>query len=97
MRDGGFDGRAEVMNTIYRDAAASRPWMTYLDTRPIFGDEDGRYIERKPDESGDLVDLRQEDGVHLSAPGAARLARVMLGLIDDEIQAAAAATTTTAG
>ena len=41
MRDDGFDGRAEIMNEIYREAAESRPWMTYLDTDPIFGDDDG--------------------------------------------------------
>jgi hypothetical protein len=96
MRESGFDRRAEIMNTIYREAAATRPWMIYLDTRPIFGDESGRYVERKPDESGDLVDLRQEDGVHLSSPGATRLARVMLELIDEEVQAGRAASTTTA-
>jgi hypothetical protein len=98
MRDDGFDGRARVMNEIYREEAESRPWMSYLDTRPIFGDEDGEYVERKADPSGELVDLRQEDGVHLSSPGAARFARVMLDLIDREIQAGreAAATTTTA-
>ena len=90
MRDDGFDGRADIMNEIYREAAESRPWMTYLDTDPIFGDDDGEYVERKPDASGDLVDLRQEDGVHFSQPGATRLARVMLDLIDEEIQASRA-------
>ena len=98
MRDDGFDGRARIMNDIYRSAAESRPWMTYLDTFPIFGDDQGEYLERKEDASGDLVDLRQEDGVHLSQPGASQLARVMLDMIDEEIQASRAspeATTTT--
>ena len=75
------------MNEIYRRAAESRPWMTYLDTHPVFGDEHGRYVERKEDSSGDLVDLRQEDGVHLSQPGATRWPAIMLDLIDEEIQA----------
>ena len=87
MRDGGFDRRAEIMNEIYRSAAEGRPWMTYLDTHPIFGDAEGDYVDRKKDAGGELVDLRQDDGVHLSQPGAARLARVMLDLIDEEIQA----------
>ena len=99
MRDDGFDGRAEVMNDIYREAAASRPWMTYLDTDPVFGDDDGEYVERKADPNGDLLDLRQDDGVHFSQPGATHLARVMLDLIDREIQASRSdpTTTTTAG
>jgi uncharacterized protein len=93
MRDQGFDGRAEIMNQIYREAAASRPWMTYLDLHPLFGDERGEYVERKGDRSGELVDLRQEDGVHLSQPGAGLLAREMLDLIDEEIQASREAPT----
>jgi hypothetical protein len=100
MRDAGFDRRAGIMNDIYREAASSRPWMTYLDTAPVFGDEDGEYVARKPNASGEVVDLRQEDGVHLSAPGAEILARVLLDLIDEEIQTgreASASTSTTAG
>ena len=99
MRDGGFDSRSQVMNEIFREAAADRPWMTYVDTRPIFGDDSGAYVEEKADDSGDLVDLRREDGVHFSQPGAVHLARVMLDLIDEEIQASreAAATATTEG
>jgi hypothetical protein len=93
MREDGFDGRAEVMNTIYRQEAERRPWMSYVDTHPIFGDENGSYVERKPDRDGDPVGLRQKDGVHLSAPGAARLARVLLDLIDGEIRGSTATTT----
>ncbi|MFL6206540.1 MAG: DUF459 domain-containing protein [Acidimicrobiales bacterium] len=91
MRDDGFDRRAQIMNDIYRSAAQSRPWMTFLDTHPIFGDAAGSYVERKEDAGGDLVDLRQKDGVHLSQPGATQLARKMLDLIDEEIQAGRAA------
>jgi hypothetical protein len=87
MRDDGFDDRARSMNAIYEEEASTRPWVTYLDTHPIFGDGDGEYVERKADAAGDLVDLRQEDGVHLSQPGATRLARIMLDLIDREIRA----------
>jgi uncharacterized protein len=94
MRETGFDGRAEIMNGIYREAAATRPWMTYFDTGPVFGDENGDYVERKPNDSGDLVDLRQEDGVHLSSPGAELLAKELLARIDAEIQAGATTTTT---
>jgi uncharacterized protein len=87
MRDADFDGRAEIMNEIYREAAESRPWMTYLDLHPIFADEQGSFVERRADRSGEEVDLRQDDGVHLSQAGAGLLAREMLDLIDEEIQA----------
>lgn len=88
MREAGFSERAGIMNDIYRSEAEGRPWMTYLDTTKTFGDEDGRYVARKEGAGGDLVDLRQPDGIHLSSPGADILARILLGLIDDEIQAA---------
>ena len=79
MRDDGFDGRAEIMNDIYREAAESRPWMTYLDTDPIFGDDDGEYVERKPDHErrpggpppGGRRPL-QPAGRHPAGPGDAR-------------------------
>jgi hypothetical protein len=67
--------------------------VTYVDTHPLFGDDEGDYVARQADASGDLVDLRQDDGVHLSVPGAERLARALLDLIDDEIQAATGAAT----
>jgi len=87
MRDDRFHGRARIMDEIYRAEAESRPWVTYLDTVTLFGDDDGRYVERKPNAAGDLVDLRQEDGIHLSSPGAEQLAHVLLDRIDEEIRA----------
>ena len=93
MREAGFDGRAEIMNGIYRAEAERRPWMSFLDTVPTFGDGDGGFLERKANDRGDVVDLRQDDGIHLSSPGADILARILLGLIDEEIRAASPATT----
>lgn len=97
MRDSGFDSRAQVMNTIYRSEAERRPWMTYVDTRPIFGDANGRYVDRKQDASGKAVVLRRDDGVHLSVPGADRLAEVLLDLIDGELNPPSATSTAATG
>jgi hypothetical protein len=91
MRSDTFDAKAAIMSSVYRTAAASRPWVTYVDTVPLFGDESGRYVERKPDASGTPVIVRKDDGVHFNAAGADRLARHLLGLIDEELSA----TTTT--
>ena len=93
MRSSDFDGRARIMNTIFEEQAATRAWVSFVDTRTIFGDADGRYVARRLDGHGDLVELRQRDGIHLSTAGADRLARVLLDHIDDELAAAASTTT----
>jgi uncharacterized protein len=95
MRSPRFDAHAAIMSTVYREAAASRPWVTYLDIVPLFGDERGHYVDRKPDASGTEVSVRKDDGVHFNAAGADRIARHLLGLIDEELAATAPATTTT--
>lgn len=101
MREAGFDGRVDILNGIYSGEAERRPWVTYVDTFPLFGDASGDYVAQGPGPDGSPVDLRQDDGIHLSSPGATVLARALLDVIDAELRAAdearAAATSTTAG
>jgi len=87
MRSGSFDGKARIMSRIYQEAAEARPWVTFVDTVPLFGDADGRYLERIADASGAEVDVRKPDGIHFNTAGADRLARHLLDLLDQEIQA----------
>lgn len=88
MRSSSYDQKARIMSGIYREAAEARPWVTYVDTVPLFGDADGAYVERLPDASGNEVGVRKADGIHFNAAGADRLARHLLDLLDREIQAA---------
>lgn len=85
MRDGGFDGRMQILNDIYREAARGRPWIDVIETAPLFGGTEGRFI----------ADLRQDDGIHLSRSGADLLAGVLLDRVEAEL--GPAATTTTSG
>ena len=87
MRSSDFDAKARIMSRIYREAAEDRPWVTYVDTVPLFGDADGRFVARLTDASGRTVDVRKADGIHFNAAGAERLARHLLDLLDQEIQA----------
>jgi hypothetical protein len=94
MRDGGFDRRIQVLNEVFEAQAEDRPWIRYIDSGDVLGD-DGRYAARLPDGAGGLTeDLRQDDGIHLSRAGADRLARHLLALVDAEIAAVAPSTTT---
>jgi hypothetical protein len=85
MRDADFDRRIRVINEVVAAQAASRPWVTVVDTASVLGGPDGGYVDRLP---GQDEDLRQNDGIHLSRAGADLLARHLLDLIDDEIAAA---------
>ncbi len=81
MRDAGFDERMGTQSRIYASEAASRPWVRFVSTAEALGDPAGRYAAVLPDAGGDLVDLRQGDGIHLSNAGADRVA----GTIIDEL------------
>jgi uncharacterized protein len=87
MRSSDFDAKARIMSGIYREAAETRPWVTYVDTVPLFGDADGGFAARLTDSSGRAVDVRKDDGIHFNTAGAERLARHLLDLLDREIQA----------
>jgi lysophospholipase L1-like esterase len=92
MRDAGFDRRIDVINEVVAAQAADRPWVTFVDTAAVLGGPDGEYVDRLP---GQDHDLRQGDGIHLSRAGADLLARHLLDLIDEEIAAAPAGSSTT--
>jgi hypothetical protein len=85
MRDGDFDARIRIINEIYRDAAATRPWVDLVETAPLFGDAGGGYADRLPGPGGELRDLRQGDGIHLSREGADLLAGDLLRRITSEL------------
>ena len=70
--------------------------MTFVDTVPLFGDGQRPLRGAAAGFERQRVDLRQADGIHLSSAGARRLARVLLDLIDEEIQATTPDDATTA-
>lgn len=78
MRDGGFDERTSVLNSIYEAAAASRPWVTFVDTTPLFGDAAGAFAR---------PELRKSDGIHFNREGSDLLATHVLGLVEAELPA----------
>jgi len=82
VRSSGFQGRVDVLNEIYEAAAEERPWVRFVDLSTVLGDEQGRYVERKPGVDGAL---RQSDGIHLARPGADHQARHMLDVLHEEL------------
>ena len=81
MRDAGFDERMGVLDTIYAEEAEARPWVEFLDSRPVLSpDVDGF---QATDADGDA--LRQSDGIHLDRAGAALLADAVLAAVTETV------------
>jgi hypothetical protein len=87
MRDPGFSNRMGVLDDIYREEAAKRPWVRYLDSRPVLS-APGKpgYAEYLPDSSGAPTLARQGDGIHLSEFGSQKLTDATIDLIDQSIE-----------
>jgi hypothetical protein len=78
MAGAGYDGRVQHINAIQQEQAAARGQVTYVDGYSLFQNEAGQYAAQLVDDNGDLVTMRQSDGIHLTAAGADRLALAVL-------------------
>jgi hypothetical protein len=81
VRQEEFRQKVEIMNDIYRSEADEFDLVTYVDSWAVFTGPDGGYSEYLTDDSGDLVDMRLNDGIHLTTAGAIRLAKVTFEVI----------------
>jgi hypothetical protein len=73
-----YDRRVQHINAVQREQAAARGQVAYVDGHVLFQNEAGEYAGQLIDENGDLVTMRQSDGIHLTAAGADRLALAVL-------------------
>jgi hypothetical protein len=83
VRSSDFWAKVEVINQIYRTEAAQFEGVTFVDSVPVFTGPDGGFSEYLTDDNGDLVDMRLNDGIHLTTAGGIRLARVALAAIEE--------------
>lgn len=67
-----------VINQIFRDEAAARPGVVFIDTWALFASPDGAYSDII-DVDGSALIVRQNDGFHLNVTGANRLAKAVFG------------------
>lgn len=78
MREAGFDERMGVLDDIYASEAEGRPWVHFLDSRPVLS-PDGEGFQS--DAGG--TSLRQGDGIHLDRGGADVLAEAVLAAVEE--------------
>src|SRR6266436_10049716 len=71
----GVKGTADMLflDALYRDAAG-KAGITYVDVWDGFVDEAGRLLQKGPDFEGQIRQLRSNDGVYFTRPGARKLA-----------------------
>ncbi|MGE3074583.1 MAG: DUF459 domain-containing protein [Dehalococcoidia bacterium] len=84
MRSDALSAKMEILNSIYKEEAASRPWVKFLDLWPLFTTPDGTYDAYITDDDGEVKLMRNPDGVHLVREGGDKAARAILSLVLSE-------------
>jgi hypothetical protein len=78
-RDAEQTRRYDAINAIVYSEATKRPGrVSYLDTYFFFEGDDGGYAQYVSDDSGKLVKMRADDGVHFERPAGDLIAREVL-------------------
>ncbi len=72
----------EQISEVEKEVVARHPDVVFVDDYALFLDADGKYAEKLPDDTGNLVSMRSGDGVHFTAEGGDRLAREVYTLVD---------------
>lgn len=83
VRSDDFRQKVEVLNEIYSSEAERFERVNFVDSWSVFTGADGGFSEYLTDSNGDLVDMRLNDGIHLTTAGGIRLAEVTFGVIAD--------------
>lgn len=78
--------RFRILNAIYEEEAATREAISFVPMWDVFADANGNYAEYLPNQNGDVVDMRLNDGIHLTTAGAYRAARPTIARIIDDFQ-----------
>lgn len=78
-RDASQTQRYDTINAIVQQEAAKRPGhVAYLDTYFFFAGDDGGFSEYIADDTGKLVKMRADDGVHFERPAGDLIAEKVL-------------------
>lgn len=86
VRSDSFRDKVATMNEIFESEAAAHPGVSFINSWDVFTGPDGGFSEYLTNDEGDLVDMRLNDGIHLTTAGGIRLARVALAEIEENWQ-----------
>ncbi len=84
MPEASFNGQIRLMNEIYRGVAEKTFGVRYIDAYSLLANGGGQYAQYLPDERGELQQVREQDGEHLTYAGGLRIAAAVLDEIKRE-------------
>jgi uncharacterized protein len=79
-----YNPRLQLMNKVYEEEAAKRENVVFMSTWDLFKDSKGNYNDYLKNDSGDIVLMRQSDGIHLSLEGGDRMSQYVLDQIEKD-------------
>jgi hypothetical protein len=94
-RDAEYSGRLQLMNGIFADMAENHPNTTLVSLYDLFKDEGGSYADYLPGADGELVSMRNSDGIHLTRAGGDRASDEIFAALEDDLPNGAPVVTTT--
>ncbi|HXY91514.1 MAG TPA: DUF459 domain-containing protein [Acidimicrobiia bacterium] len=80
MKDPQYSASMQLVNLIMQQEASKHRRVDFIDAWTMFSapGAPGTYAQDVPDENGQSVDVRLDDGIHLDADGSERLARAVM-------------------
>jgi uncharacterized protein len=84
MPSASFNGQIKVMNDIYASVAEKTFGVEYIDAYKLLANGSGQYSQYLPDAEGQMQQVRELDGEHLTYAGGLRVARAVLDAIKKE-------------
>ena len=72
----------QFLNGIYRTAVEARGQI-FIDTWPLFADEQGRFTAERRTHRGSVARVRAEDGIHMTAAGYGMVAHQVLANLEE--------------
>lgn len=83
MANSGYSAGIHRLNELYELEAAEHRRTVYLDTWDMFADPSGGYTPYLRDGRGNLIPIRDSDGVHLTSEGNGMLADAAIDVLRD--------------
>ena len=84
MPSASFNVQVKVMNDIYADVAEETFGVQYIDAYKLFANGSGQYSQYLPDADGEMQQVREQDGDHLTYAGGLRIAQAVIDAIKRE-------------
>jgi hypothetical protein len=84
MPSASFNSQIKVMNGIYASVAQKTFGVEYIDAYKLLTNSSGQYSQYLPDAKGQMQQVREQDGEHLTYAGGLRVAQAVIDAIKKE-------------